>query len=52
MGKIPVICMVLLGFLIGGCASIPISFKAPTTQMAVRTATFAAGYEIGKWDVY
>ncbi len=46
-------CYVLIGLtiifwivIIVGCATF--SLKAPTTQMLIRTATFAAGYEIGK----
>ena len=44
-----VIWMILFGYLMSGCAGI--SLKAPTTQMVIKTATFLAGYEIGKGNL-
>ncbi len=42
------VLIALIVFMAVGCAGI--SLKAPTTQMLIKTATFAVGYEIAKWD--
>ena len=39
------VCLILFGYMLTGCA---LSFKNPTTQILTKTATFFAGYEIGK----
>ena len=40
-----IIWLILFGYMLTGCA---FSFKNPTTQILTKTATFLAGYEIGK----